>query len=78
MSFARGVSEKQESNTEGNGEKWNNEMEEREWSAGDKVMAQDWLDSKWYAVKVLEATDEFVKVTFCERLTLHITFMARS
>lgn len=69
MSYARGLSQEQGSDPEGDGEeRRDHENEEGEWSAGDKLMAQDWLDFKWHTAKVLEVADEFVKVALCDTL----------
>jgi hypothetical protein len=67
MSYARGLSQEQGSDTEGDGEEQrHHENEEGEWSAGDKLMAQDWLDFKWHTAKVLEVADELKHVNVCE------------
>ena len=38
-------------------------MAEREWSAGDKLMVQDWLDLKWHKAQVLDVAKEYIKVS---------------
>jgi hypothetical protein len=42
---------------------WNDSMAEREWSAGDKLMVQDWLDFKWHKAQVLDVAKEYIKVS---------------
>jgi len=42
---------------------WNASMAECEWSAGDKLMVQDWLDFKWHKAQVLDVAKEYIKVS---------------
>ena len=41
----------------------NDSMVEREWSAGDRLMVQDWLDLKWHKAQVLGVAKEYIKVS---------------